>query len=243
MIATLKWTHHDFLRAASHFHSLSLSASIKKARKWPAPCVFHLLLQPSCSLLHHWCVLHSFSCCFCQMMLDGSSRQSVLWQQHFNFNLVVAWLQLSNHRLMLVFRILILCLKFLTRPFSSRFSLYHWTPFFVVSIIRPIRLADFVQLRTFPGFFLIFNYWCQQEAFAPRLANVQRKTPLSAEAPNVSGPPYSGPAIKPILDSVNVPADMKRLDMRQLKQVSKKKASLELLVSLYTCQILTTFRS
>ena len=35
----------------------------------------------------------------------------------------------------------------------------------------------------------------------------------------MSGPPYSGPAVKPILDTIHSPADMKRLDMRQLKQV------------------------
>jgi hypothetical protein len=37
---------------------------------------------------------------------------------------------------------------------------------------------------------------------------------------NIAGPPYSGPAVKPILDSIDSPADMKRLDMRQLKQAS-----------------------
>jgi hypothetical protein len=42
---------------------------------------------------------------------------------------------------------------------------------------------------------------------------------LAAEGSGVSGPPYSGPAVKPILDSVTYPSDMKRLDMRQLKQV------------------------
>ena len=40
-----------------------------------------------------------------------------------------------------------------------------------------------------------------------------------AEGTNIPGPPYSGPAVKPILDSVKYPQDMKRLDMRQLKQV------------------------
>jgi 1-deoxy-D-xylulose-5-phosphate synthase len=36
----------------------------------------------------------------------------------------------------------------------------------------------------------------------------------------VDGPPYVGPAVKPILDSIDSPADMKRLDMRQLKQLA-----------------------
>jgi len=36
----------------------------------------------------------------------------------------------------------------------------------------------------------------------------------------VSGPPYSGPATKPILDSVKYPSDMKNLDIRELKQLS-----------------------
>jgi hypothetical protein len=57
-------------------------------------------------------------------------------------------------------------------------------------------------------------------AFAPRVAHVQRTAPLAAEGTNIPGPPYSGPAVKPILDSVQSPADMKRLDMRQLKQVT-----------------------
>jgi hypothetical protein len=45
---------------------------------------------------------------------------------------------------------------------------------------------------------------------------------MAAEGSNISGPPYSGPAVKPILDSVTYPSDMKRLDMRQLKQVRRK---------------------
>lgn len=43
---------------------------------------------------------------------------------------------------------------------------------------------------------------------------------LAAEGSNVPGPPYAGPAVKPILDSVNSPSDMKRLDMRELKQLA-----------------------
>jgi len=43
-----------------------------------------------------------------------------------------------------------------------------------------------------------------------------------AEGTNIPGPPYSGPAVKPILDSVKYPQDMKRLDMRQLKQLSNE---------------------
>ena len=39
-------------------------------------------------------------------------------------------------------------------------------------------------------------------------------------ASTVSGPPYSGPSVKPILDSINFPSDMKGLDMPQIKQVS-----------------------
>jgi hypothetical protein len=39
---------------------------------------------------------------------------------------------------------------------------------------------------------------------------------------NLSGPPYSGPAVKPILDSIDYPSDMKGLDMKELKQVWKE---------------------
>ena len=35
-----------------------------------------------------------------------------------------------------------------------------------------------------------------------------------------AGPPYAGPASKPILDSVQYPRDMKRLDMRELQQLA-----------------------
>lgn len=41
---------------------------------------------------------------------------------------------------------------------------------------------------------------------------VNRVTPV--------GPPYAGPASKPILDSVQYPRDMKRLDMRELQQLA-----------------------
>lgn len=36
------------------------------------------------------------------------------------------------------------------------------------------------------------------------------------------GPPYQGPPSKPILDTVNSPADMKRLSMRELKQLANE---------------------
>ena len=39
-------------------------------------------------------------------------------------------------------------------------------------------------------------------------------------ATNMQGPPYSGPAVKPILDSISSPADMKRLNMKELKQLA-----------------------
>jgi hypothetical protein len=62
-------------------------------------------------------------------------------------------------------------------------------------------------------------------AFAPVGSSLRNhgvgKAFMAAEGTNIPGPPYSGPAVKPILDSVNSPADMKRLDMRQLKQVSE----------------------
>ncbi len=35
----------------------------------------------------------------------------------------------------------------------------------------------------------------------------------------IPGPPYAGPSVKPILDSIKTPADMKGLDLRSLKQV------------------------
>jgi len=41
-------------------------------------------------------------------------------------------------------------------------------------------------------------------------------------ASTVSGPPYSGPSVKPILDSINFPSDMKGLDMPQIKQLANE---------------------
>ena len=43
---------------------------------------------------------------------------------------------------------------------------------------------------------------------------------LAAEAAG-GGPPYSGPASKPILDAIVTPSDMDGLSMRDLKQVNK----------------------
>lgn len=50
------------------------------------------------------------------------------------------------------------------------------------------------------------------------------KTSLAqaAEGSSIPGPPYSGPAVKPILDSIDSPDDMKGLDMRQLKQLANE---------------------
>mmetsp|Transcript_27843 Transcript_27843/g.41023 ORF Transcript_27843/g.41023 Transcript_27843/m.41023 type:complete len:441 (-) Transcript_27843:12-1334(-) len=59
-------------------------------------------------------------------------------------------------------------------------------------------------------------------AFAP-VSHRQpfRTTSLAAEN-SPQGPPYSGPAVKPILDGIKSPDDMKRLDMRQLKQLANE---------------------
>jgi len=48
------------------------------------------------------------------------------------------------------------------------------------------------------------------------------RTQLRAEGTDIPGPPYSGPEVKPILDSINSPDDMKKLDMRQLKQLANE---------------------
>lgn len=66
----------------------------------------------------------------------------------------------------------------------------------------------------------------QQQSPPSRTSGTASRSSLYAEDNNsavngqvVSGPPYSGPAAKPILDSVQFPYDMKRLSMSQLKQV------------------------
>jgi len=50
----------------------------------------------------------------------------------------------------------------------------------------------------------------------------QRKTKNHGLAMSVDGPPYSGPAVKPILDSIQSPADMKGMDIRTLKQLANE---------------------
>jgi hypothetical protein len=64
----------------------------------------------------------------------------------------------------------------------------------------------------------------QTTSFAPIRHGRQVNLPsthlgAAGDGTNLSGPPYWGPTVKPILDTINSPADMKRLDMRQLKQV------------------------
>lgn len=62
----------------------------------------------------------------------------------------------------------------------------------------------------------------QVSAFAPttNLNNAIGKSALRmAEKTNIPGPPYSGPASKPILDSVKFPSDMKKLSLSEIKQV------------------------
>jgi len=50
----------------------------------------------------------------------------------------------------------------------------------------------------------------------------QATTADDVNGQHTSGPPYSGPTVKPILDSVNYPSDMKGLDLRQLKQLANE---------------------
>lgn len=44
---------------------------------------------------------------------------------------------------------------------------------------------------------------------------------MSKSALPMAGPPYAGPASKPILDQINSPDDMKDLSLKDLKQVCK----------------------
>ena len=63
------------------------------------------------------------------------------------------------------------------------------------------------------------------DAFVPHARTAHRPQRVSVQAGEngaAHGPPYSGPAVKPILDSISSPADMKGLDMRQLKQLANE---------------------
>lgn len=42
------------------------------------------------------------------------------------------------------------------------------------------------------------------------------------EGSNIPGPPYSGPVVKPILDMINYPSDMKNLNTQQIKQLANE---------------------
>ena len=69
---------------------------------------------------------------------------------------------------------------------------------------------------------LFVRHQLQATAFAPINRPLHHATTkLAAEGANIPGPPYAGPAFKPILDTIKSPDDMKRLDMRQLKQVRR----------------------
>lgn len=69
----------------------------------------------------------------------------------------------------------------------------------------------------------------QAWSFSSPRHSARSRTALFVDGTNIPGPPYAGPAVKPILDTIQSPLDMKRLDMRQLKQVS---------FSIYTCTCL-----
>ena len=49
---------------------------------------------------------------------------------------------------------------------------------------------------------------------------------------SIQGPPYSGPASKPILDSVKFPSDMKKLSMSEIKQVRRHGIVFDVLIFL-----------
>jgi len=51
-----------------------------------------------------------------------------------------------------------------------------------------------------------------------RQGGLRRRHSVLRETP--AGPPYSGPPVKPVLDTVKFPSDMKGLDLRQLKQLA-----------------------
>ncbi|CAB9504432.1 deoxy-D-xylulose-5-phosphate synthase [Seminavis robusta] len=76
----------------------------------------------------------------------------------------------------------------------------------------------------FSSAFLFLSLTTAATAFVPVAQHAARTSPLSqaADGSNIPGPPYSGPAVKPILDSIESPDDMKRLDMRQLKQLANE---------------------
>jgi len=71
---------------------------------------------------------------------------------------------------------------------------------------------------------LLLSLGSVANAFVPvSTLRLGSKTSLAqSDGSDIPGPPYSGPSVKPILDSINSPADMKRLDMRQLKQLANE---------------------
>ncbi|GAX25369.1 1-deoxy-D-xylulose-5-phosphate synthase [Fistulifera solaris] len=76
------------------------------------------------------------------------------------------------------------------------------------------RVCTVVEVQIPGAQILVFT---TTSAFVPQQGHFRQNAVLRAE---VEGPPYVGPAVKPILDSIDSPADMKRLDMRQLKQLA-----------------------
>jgi len=59
------------------------------------------------------------------------------------------------------------------------------------------------------------------QLLSPSLSFLSRKTKNHGIHMGIdSGPPYSGPQVKPILDTIKSPSDMKGMDMRTLKQLA-----------------------
>ena len=114
----------------------------------------------------------------------------------------------------------------------SRSEMYR-LPMFLFTIYRSFNFTknlrdllanllecDHLKLKHIPSHLTIW----QVNAFTPAISTTNRyanKAVLAAEAGSAaSGPPYSGPATKPILDSIMTPSDMDGLSMRDLKQVN-----------------------
>ena len=74
----------------------------------------------------------------------------------------------------------------------------------------------------------VFSTFCslsQVTAFISRSNHGTTFTPMrmaTDPVTNIPGPPYSGPPVKPILDGIKSPSDMKKLDMRELKQLANE---------------------
>ena len=69
-------------------------------------------------------------------------------------------------------------------------------------------------------FVILINYVCVSSAL--RMGTFQKAYGRNLDLKMTDSGPYKGPDVTPILDGIRTPTDMKRLDIKQLKQLANE---------------------